>query len=93
MVARDTRPPSAGQESGGKYIWTIISVVVALIGLYVLVQSASIGLGAADAMVSARNGMLTEQFLRLLDAQTATYRLLGGILLAVGAARALFSLR
>jgi hypothetical protein len=93
MVARDTRPSSAGQDSSGQILWLIVSVVVALIGLYLLVQSTSMGLDAAQGMLRLANGMDSEQFYRLVDAQTAAYRLLGGILLGVGTARALFSLR
>ena len=94
MLARDTRPSSAGQVSGGETVSLAISVVVVLVGLYLLVQSTSIGLDAANAMLRANSGtMATEQFLRLIDAQTAAYRLLGGVLLGVGAARALFSLK
>ncbi len=70
-----------------------VSIAVALIGLYLLVQSTGLGLDAAQDMLRAANGMDSNQFYRLIDAQTAAYRLLGGILLGVGAARALFSLR
>ncbi len=93
VVAQDTRPSGAGYSSGGQLPWLIVSVVVTLIGLYLLVQSTALGLGAAQDMLRAANGMPTEQFLRLVDAQTAAYRLLGGILLGVGSARALFALR
>lgn len=93
MVVQDTHPPSSGQGSGGHLLSLIVSVAVALIGLWLLVQSTSTGLDAAQGMLRLANGMATEQFLRLIDAQTASYRLIGGILLGVGTARALFSLR
>ncbi len=93
MVAQDTRPSSTGQGSAGQLAWLIVSVVVALIGLYLLVQSADLGMRAAEAALAARNGMDSQQFYHLIDAQAAAYRLLGGVLLAVGSARALFSLK
>lgn len=93
MSAQGTRQPIAGQGSGSSLLRRAIPVVVAIIGLWLLVQSTSLGLGAAESMVSAATSMPTEQFLRLLDAQAAAYRLLGAVLLGAGAARTLFDLK
>jgi hypothetical protein len=93
MLGQDTRPAIGAQPTPGGLLLRGISILIALVGLWLLIQSASIGLGAADAMVSARGSVPAEQLLRLVDAQTAAYRLIGAVLLGVGTARSLFTVR
>jgi hypothetical protein len=93
MVTQTAKSVDRGSAGMSSLPWRLVPIVVALAGVWLLVQSASMGLSAAEAMVPVGGGMQTEQFLHLVDAQTAAYRLLGAVLLGVGTARALLYVR
>ena len=68
-----------------------ISLVLTLIGLWLLVQSPSLARAAADGLTRSSGGALdTNTYLATLSASAAAYRLLGGVLLGVGLVRALW---
>ncbi len=68
----------------------IISTAVALVGLWVLTQSTTMGMGAANGYLHAQGGSMdTATFLAVAGSYMESYRWLGAILLAVGAYRAL----
>ncbi len=68
----------------------IISTAVALVGLWILVQSTTMGMGAANGYLRSQGGSMdTATFLAVAVSYMESYRWLGAILLAVGAFRAL----
>jgi len=68
-----------------------VSVVLALVGLWVVIKSTSLGLQATDALVHANFGQsfASEIYNRILVEAIAGYRFLGAVLVAVGLHRAL----
>ena len=67
----------------------IISTAVALVGLWVLVQSPTMGMDAANGYLRAQGGSMdTAGFIAVAASYMESYRWLGAILLAVGAYRA-----
>jgi hypothetical protein len=93
MLVESTRPTNGANPNFAGWILRLAPVVVALVGAWLLLQSASLGLSGAEAFVAERNSMHSEQFFRLIDAQTAAYRLVGAVLLGVGTARALLYIK
>ncbi len=68
----------------------LVAILVALVGLWILLESPSMGMGAANGFLRSRGGSMdTATFLAVAQAQMDSYRVLGGILLAVGSFRAL----
>ena len=66
------------------FIPRIISLIVALIGLFILINSTDTGLKYAQDILSARDGMNTGEY-RLLQAEyIETLRWLGSIILGIG---------
>jgi len=62
------------------------TLAVAAIGLWLALQSPILARGAADSMVRSSGGSTsTDIYLAVLDAYAAAYRLVGAVLLAVGA--------
>ncbi len=71
-----------------------ISLVVALVGLWVLLQSPSLAQDAANATLRSHGGgMDTNQYIAILYAYSGAYALAGGILLGIGTLRALLYIR
>ena len=71
------------------YLPGVLALAVAMIGLFLLLQSTRLGLASADDLLRAAGGMDQDRYLALLAASTETFRLLGAVLLGVGLFRAL----
>jgi hypothetical protein len=67
----------------------IASLIIAIIGLIVLIQSTTIGDGAASKLLSKTGGMDTASFIEIKKGYISTYRNLGSILLLIGGLSAL----
>ena len=62
-----------------------LTLIMALIGLWLALQSPTLARGAADSLLRSSGGsMATETYLALLASYAAAYRLVGAVLLAVG---------
>jgi hypothetical protein len=63
----------------------IVSLILFIIGLWVLIQSTEIGSGSAGKFLSKNGGSMdTASFLIIKESYINTYRYLGTILLLVG---------
>ena len=68
----------------------VLAIVMALVGLWLLVQSPLLGLEAAGDFLRRQGGSAsTDVYHAVLEAYAAMYRLLSAVLLGVGAATAL----
>ena len=68
----------------------VLAIVLALVGLWLLVQSPLLGLEAAGDFLRRQGGSAHgDDYRAVLEAYAAMYRLLGAVLLGVGAATAL----
>jgi hypothetical protein len=66
-------------------ILRIASLILFIIGLWVLIQSTEIGSGSADKFLSNNGGSMdTANFLAIKEGFINAYRYLGAILLLVG---------
>lgn len=67
-----------------------ISIVLSILGLLLIVKSTSFGMDATNDFVRSNGGSVdTAQYLQHFESFTASYRLIGGILLGVGLFQAL----
>jgi hypothetical protein len=68
----------------------IASLIIAIIGLFVLIQSTEIGNGAAtNLLIKNGGGMDTSNFIEIKRGYISTYRNLGSILLLISGFSAL----
>ena len=64
----------------------VASVILALVGLFVLLQSTQMGINGSNVLLQKQGGgMETSMFIAVRQAAMETYRLIGAILLGVGA--------
>lgn len=71
-------------------IATVVAVLVALVGLWLVLQSTTLGLSTANSFLRSQGGnMDAANFRSVMEGAMASYRLLGAVLLGVGTFRAL----
>ncbi len=70
-------------------LFRVLALVIAVVGAWLLLQSATLGEQSATAiLIRSTGGMDAAKYLSLVEGAIAGYRWLGGILVAVGLYRA-----
>ncbi len=72
------------------HMFRAASIIVALVGLLLVLQSTTMGMDAAGEVLRAHGGSMDlTSFQTVTGSYMASYRMLGGILLGIGVFRAL----
>jgi hypothetical protein len=69
-----------------KFWFMVISLILFVIGLFILFSSVPWGQAAANSYLRSQGGMDTAQFVVVLQEYINTYRWMGGLLALIGGA-------
>jgi hypothetical protein len=73
--------------------WLVISLTVSIAGLVIITNSVGWGDDAANAAVGAHGGLDTATYLVILQESISSYRTMGALLLLIGGAGCLMSIK